>query len=580
MYTLKVKPENGTLYEITHNYGKFAIVRIDGIDPPMNSVHVSTAGNMDGGIFNSARLEPRNIVITAVLYGNIEQSRQELYSIFPQKSSVTVFFKDKNRNLKTVGYVEKPACNPFELRETAQISLICPDPYWHDSAETTAELAAFEPVTIDNTGDVSTGFSCTVEFSTDNPPSVTLAEESDDLQAVFPFRRNVFLQPMSSGTPVTFDPDTQRIGELMTANEDITDKIAAASNILKEDDLSGTNAETFVRVEMSSDVLASGTYRLDYAIYGIENGSAENVECTVWTSTNFSDSGTPSIYNANINFDGAIWGTNYDSNTDVIKVYLRNSSGWILQSESDYILGGEYTTSHRIYAHFNYNLIGAGYTAGKLVVYHDSTAADIRSTLQLDYFSETRNVLTDWSANCFDSIPAGFDADKNVPYINGERITAADISECYIIPESGTAEAYSIIYGDPGNAVDFRYVYSLNGDDITAYTDTEIDAGLIGTEFTEGLTLWNNTTGDWMQFKNTRFQLGDVLEICTVKGQLRAAITERDGQAADISLLSDVYKSGYFFQLERDENEIQITATSGSENVSATMTAEFLHGGA
>ena len=188
--------------------------------------------------------------------------------------------------------------------------------------------------------------------------------------------------------------------------------------------------------------------------------------------------------------------------------------------------------------------------------------------------------MTDWSANCYDSIPAGFDAAKNVPYINGERITAADISECYIIPESGTAEAYSIIYGDPGNAVDFRYVYALNGDDITAYTDTEIDAGLIGTEFTEGLTLWNNTTGDWMQFKNTRFQLGDVLEICTVKGQLRAAITERDGQAADISLLSDVYKNGYFFQLARDENEIQITATSGSENVSATLTAEFLHGGA
>ena len=333
MFALKVQPENGALYELTHNYGKFAIVRIDGIDPPKNSVNISTAGNMDGGIFNSSRLEPRNIVITAVLYGNIEQSRQELYNIFPQKSYVTIFFKDKNRNLKSVGYVEQPACNPFDLRETAQISLICPDPYWHDATETTAELAAFEPVTIDNTGDASTGFSCTVEFSTDNPPSVTLAEASDDLQAAFPFRRNIFLQPMSSGTPVTFDPDTQRIGELMTANEDITDKIAAASNILKEDDLSGTNAETFVRVEMSSDVLASGTYRLDYAIYGIENGSAENVECTVWTSTHFSDSGTPSIYNANINFDGAIWGTNYDSNTDVIKVYLRNSSGWILQSE-------------------------------------------------------------------------------------------------------------------------------------------------------------------------------------------------------------------------------------------------------
>lgn len=577
---LKIVNNRGETYILHPNYNEFGVLKVDGLFMPDTTVNISESGTTDGGEFNSAHIGARDIVIHLVMFGWTEAERKKLYRMFPAKSAVELYYRNSEYNVKTTGYTENIGIASYGDRTKVRVELVCPNPYWHDATETTAELAAFEPVTIDNTGDASTGFSCTVEFSTDNPPSVTLAEASDDLQAAFQFRRNIFLQPMSSGTPVTFDPDTQRIGELMTANEDITDKIAAASNILKEDDLSGTNAETFVRVEMSSDVLASGTYRLDYAIYGIENGSAENVECTVWTSTHFSDSGTPSIYNANINFDGAIWGTNYDSNTDVIKVYLRNSSGWILQSESDYILGGEYTTSHRIYAHFNYNLIGAGYTAGKLVVYHDSTAADIRSTLQLDYFSETRNVLTDWSANCFDSIPAGFDAAKNVPYINGERITAADISECYVIPESGTAEAYSIIYGDPGNAVDFRYVYALNGDDITAYTDTQIDAGLIGTEFTEGLTLWNNTTGDWMQFKNTRFQLGDVLEICTVKGQLRAAITERDGQAADISLLSDVYKNGYFFELEKGENETEITATSGSGNVSATLTAEFLHGGA
>lgn len=576
MYTLKVQPENGTLYELTHNYGKFAIVRIDGLDPPMNSVNISTAGNMDGGIFNSSRLEPRNIVITAVLYGNIEQSRQELYSIFPQKSSVTVFFKDKNRNLKTVGYVEHPACNHFDLRETAQISVICPDPYWHDVSGLSEGFAAFEPTTITNTGDASTGFLCVVEFSTDDPPSVTLAEASDDLQAAFPLRRNVFLQPMSSGTPVTFDSDTQKITELVTALTDNTSKIISAENITKEDDLQGTNAEDFIHISLSSDVLASGTYSVSYAIASITGGSMENVECKVYESTYFSNSINPSISNCNINFTDVTEGVNYDPNTDVYKLYLKTASGWVEPDPSTYVL----TQSSGFYAHFTYNLIGAGYTAGKFVVYHNSTAADIRSTLQLDYFSETRNVSTDWSANCYDSIPAGFDAAKNVPYINGERITAVDISECYIIPESGTAEAHSIIYGDPGNAVDFRYVYALNGDDITEYTDTEIEAGLLGTEFTEGLTLWNNTSGSWMQFKNTKFMLGDVLEICTVKGKLKATITERDGQTADISLLSDVYNNGYFFELEKGTNEIEITATSCANNVSATLTAEILYGGA
>lgn len=574
MYTLKVQPENGTLYELTHNYGKFAIVRVDGLDPPMNFVNISTAGNMDGGIFNSSRLEPRNVVITAVLYGNIEKSRQELYSIFPQKSSVTVFFKDKNRNLKTVGYVEQPACNPFDLRETAQISIICPDPYWHDVSGLSESFAAFEPTTITNTGDASTGFSCTVEFSTDNPPSITLAEESDDLQAAFPFRRNVFLKPMNGDTPVTFDPDTQKITELTAAFADVSN-ILSAENIVKEDDTQGTNAVNYIRVTYGSDVLGDGSYTVQYAIASITGGSMETVECTVHESTHFSNSISPSIYNCNINFDDITEGVNYDPDTDVYKLYLRNASGWVEAEAGTYTL----RQTSGFYANFGYNLIGAGYTAGKFVVYHDTRAVDIRSVLELEYFSETRTVRTDWSANCYESVPAGYNPAKDVPYVNGTRVTAADVSTCYIVPASGTAVQRAIVYGDPGN-VTFRYVYSLNSDDITAYTDTQIDAGLIGTEFTEGLTVWNDTTGDWMQFKNTRFQLGDVLEICTVKGQLRAAITEREGQPADISLLADVYKNGYFFQLAKGENEIQITATSGSENVSATLTAEFLYGGA
>lgn len=573
-YTLKVQPEGGELYELTHNYEHFTITRIEGLDPPVNSINISTSGNLDGGVYNSSRLNTRNVVITAALNGDIEANRYKVFELFPIKSKVTIWFSDRYRTLKAVGYVEQPLCDPFELRETAQISLICPDPYWHDATETTAELAAFEPVTIDNTGDASTGFSCTVEFSADDPPSVTLAEASDDLQAAFPFRRNVFLQPMNGDTPVAFDPETQKITELTAAFADVSN-ILSAENIVKEDDTQGTNAVDYIRVTYGSDVLGDGSYTVQYAIASIGGGSMETVECTVHESAYFSNSISPSIYNCNINFDDVTQGVNFDPNTDVYKLYLRNASGWVEPDPASYTL----IQTSGFYANFGYNLIGAGYTAGKFVVYHDTRAVDIRSVLELEYFSETRTVRTDWSANCYEAVPVGYNPAKDVPYVNGTRVTAADVSTCYIVPASGTAVQRAIVYGDPGN-VTFRYVYSLNSDDITAYTDTQIDAGLIGTEFTEGLTIWNDTTGDWMQFKNTRFQLGDVLEICTVKGQLRAAITEREGQAADISLLSDVFKNGYFFQLAKGANEIQITATSGSENVSATLTAEFLYGGA
>jgi len=581
VYTLKVQPEGGSLYELTHDYDEFIITRIDGLCPPMNSVNISGNGVQDGGTFNSARLGSRNLVLNITLRGDIDASRRKLYGLFPQKGKVTIFFQDGVRHMKTVGYVEQPDCCPFDFPSKVMVSVICPDPYWYDVTEIEETFAAFEAVTIDNTGDAPAGFRCVVEFTAGSTPTVTLGEASDTLDAAYPYTRNMFLNPYEGGVPVSFDPATQKIAELMVASTDITDKISDVDEVIKEDDLNGTNAENYIHVAFSSDVLAAGTYPIDYAIIGIDNGSAENVECYVHTSTDFSNSITPSIYNCNINFEDVVPGTDYDSNTDVARLYLRNLSGWVLQNPENYTLesGTTSTGGHFIFASFGYNLIGAGYTAGKLVVYHDTTGADIRSTLQYASYHGTRNVSQDWSANCYDSIPAGYNSAKDVPYINGIRITAAGITECYLIPSGGSAQGYSIVYGDPGSTVDFRYVYSLNGDDIREYTDNQIDAGLSGTAFTEKLCIWNNTTGEWLQFKNTRFQLGDVLEVSTVPGDLYAKITERDGEDVDISILYDCYRNGTFFRLKAGENEIEITAESGSEYVSATMTAELLYTG-
>ena len=356
-YTLKVQPEVGELYELTHNYTHFTITRIDGLDPPVNSINVSTSGNLDGGVYNSSRLNTRNVVITAVLNGDIEANRYKIFELFPVKSMVTIWFSDRYRTLKAVGYVEQPLCDPFELRETAQISLICPDPYWHDAAETTAELAAFETVTIDNTGDVSCGFTMQVEFTAPDTPGVTLGEASAELVAAYPFAKNLFLQPKKDNVRVTFDPSTQKITELMAASNDITYSIQDAGYITKEDDLQGTNAEDFLRVELTGIVLWNGTYTVQYAIASIDGGSMETVECTVHESTHFSNSINPSIYNCNINFDDITQGVNFDPDTDVYKLYLRNASGWVEAEAGTYSL----VQTSGFYANFGYNLIGAGY---------------------------------------------------------------------------------------------------------------------------------------------------------------------------------------------------------------------------
>lgn len=130
MFTLKIENTNGEVFELTHDSKNYYVTSVQGLTPPPTVVNTATAGTIDGTFFNSARVEQRNIVITVVINGDIEANRQRLYRIFPRKTKCTVFFKNKNRDVKIDGYVEMLEGDLFVEREQMQISIICPRPYF------------------------------------------------------------------------------------------------------------------------------------------------------------------------------------------------------------------------------------------------------------------------------------------------------------------------------------------------------------------------------------------------------------------------------------------------------------------
>ena len=180
MFTLKV--DNGAgITELTHDLNNYAVISIQGLTPSATTINTATAGAIDGSFFNSARVESRNIVITIVINGDIEGNRQRLYKLFPRKKEITLYFKNKNRDVKINGYVETLEGDLFVKREQMQISIICPRPYFesvettthyigdvHDLFEWPFDISENDPVeisrestsfiyTYDNTGDVETG---------------------------------------------------------------------------------------------------------------------------------------------------------------------------------------------------------------------------------------------------------------------------------------------------------------------------------------------------------------------------------------------------------------------------------------
>lgn len=141
MYTLKIENTNGELFELSHDSQNYAIVGVTGLTRPATAINTSAGGGLDGEFYNSSRVQMRNIVITVVLRGNIEENRQRLYRIFPMKTHCAVYFKNKNRDVKIFGYVEILDADLFTEQETVQISIICPRPFWQDMQTIYTELS-------------------------------------------------------------------------------------------------------------------------------------------------------------------------------------------------------------------------------------------------------------------------------------------------------------------------------------------------------------------------------------------------------------------------------------------------------
>lgn len=167
MFDLSVKNNSGDVLRLTRN-NSYAITGVTGLTPVAANINTSTAGINDGVLYNSARLDYRNVVITLRFTQDVEKSRIRLYDYFQTKQFCTLYFSNDSRNVFISGYVETFECDLFVLGETAQISIICPNPYFNSVSEiVNSSSEETTTVIIPNNGDVITGMSITINFTGD-----------------------------------------------------------------------------------------------------------------------------------------------------------------------------------------------------------------------------------------------------------------------------------------------------------------------------------------------------------------------------------------------------------------------------
>lgn len=121
--------------DLANPYGSgYAVMGISGLGPSKATINSDDAVTNDGTVFNSARAQERNIVMTLKLIGNdaaeIESLRQQTYRYFPLKKKLTFEIITDNRHAKITGYTESNEASIFSSDEAAQISIICPYPFF------------------------------------------------------------------------------------------------------------------------------------------------------------------------------------------------------------------------------------------------------------------------------------------------------------------------------------------------------------------------------------------------------------------------------------------------------------------
>lgn len=110
----------------------FNTISISGLGPVKGSISTTDLATGNGVIINNARQGERNIVFNIEFMSNpdIEATRYLCYDMFQVGEEVTLLFETDRRLALATGVVETNEPNIFSEKETVQVSVICPSPFF------------------------------------------------------------------------------------------------------------------------------------------------------------------------------------------------------------------------------------------------------------------------------------------------------------------------------------------------------------------------------------------------------------------------------------------------------------------
>lgn len=149
--TIRNHLDNSIKLELTRpDLSGFIIKSMDGLGPTKANINTTDIATNDGSIFNSSRLDKRNITLNLEFFQtdteSIEDIRQKTYKYFPINQRVYITVETDNHTLETEGYIETNEPYIFSKNEGTNISIICPDPFFYSKNIVETIFSGVEPL--------------------------------------------------------------------------------------------------------------------------------------------------------------------------------------------------------------------------------------------------------------------------------------------------------------------------------------------------------------------------------------------------------------------------------------------------
>lgn len=111
--------------------GGIAVTGASGLGPADGTINTVNFATSDGALFNSSRIKSRDIELNLKFLGSdIEAVRHHLLRYFRVKHPITLDFITDYRHTYITGHVEKNEINIFSKEEGADITIVCPNPFF------------------------------------------------------------------------------------------------------------------------------------------------------------------------------------------------------------------------------------------------------------------------------------------------------------------------------------------------------------------------------------------------------------------------------------------------------------------